>query len=310
MFNLFEAIKNNLLRPNDIKTDRIPTHMPSKAMCYSVIDKKPLGTCIRAAYLSRLHYPVSNPLGIYTKMTTEAGKLWETWITDQYKQLGIYLNHSVKLYDPVSFISGEIDIVHYNPENGEVELSEIKQYNGSNYYAAQELTGTKNQHPRPKDQNLLQSFTYILSCRNTENNVKYINLVYIDRSCASYSNNVQFRISAYEANGEVYPQVEYFNSNGEVTSYVDYRITENALNSKNETLDACVEAERIPLKDFNHQYPPAIIDDMLRKKEISEARYRKWQQDPAKNPIGDWQCRFCPYGPNLEGTSTCHGIKE
>ena len=42
MFNLFEAIKTNLTKPKPLKTDRIPTHMPSKAMCNSVIDGKPI----------------------------------------------------------------------------------------------------------------------------------------------------------------------------------------------------------------------------------------------------------------------------
>lgn len=309
MFNLFQAIENNLTRPKPIKTDRIPTHMPSKAMCNSKIDGKPIGHCLRAAYLSRMQYPVSNPLGIYTIMTTEAGRLWESWLTNQFKELGLYLDHSVKLYDPSAFISGEIDIVHINPETDEVELTECKQYNGSNYYAAGELKGSSKAKPKPKDQNLLQTFEYLLMCRNTDNVLKHINLVYIDRSCGNYDNNVQFRIALHEEKGEVYPLVEFFNFKGEIESYVDYRITENSLLNKNAALDAYVEENKIPMRDYSHQYPIEIIQDMVLKKEISQSRLTKWQQDPIKNPIGDWNCRFCAYGFNLEGVSTCYGLE-
>ena len=310
MFNLFEAIKTNLTKPKPLKTDRIPTHMPSKAMCNSVIDGKPIGHCLRAAYFSRMQYPVSNPLGIYTIMTTEAGRLWEHWLTNQFKELGLYLDHSVKLYDPTSFISGEIDIIHFNPETDKVELTECKQYNGSNYYAASELTGNSKTAPKPKDQNLLQSFEYLIMCRNTGNDLEHINLVYIDRSCANFSNNVQFRISLKEVKGEVHPRIEYFNSKGEVEEYTDFRITETAILNKNEVLDQCVEAQRIPMRDYSHQYAYEVIQDMVSKKELSVARLTKWQQDPIKNPIGDWQCRFCPYGPNLENQSTCYSIEQ
>lgn len=311
MFNLFTAISQNLTKPSPIKTNRIPMHMPSKAMCYSKLDNKPIGHCLRAAYLSNMQYPVSNPLGIYTIMTAEAGKLWETWLVNQYKELGIYISHSVKLLDLDAFISGEIDIVHYNPETDEVEMTECKQYNGSNYYAASELTGSLKKQPKPKDQNLLQAFDYLLMCRNTGNEaISKINLVYIDRSCASFDNNVQFRISLQKVKDEVHPRVEYFKSDGTVESYTDYRITEKAVLEKNALLDKYVTAEKIPAREYSRQYSDQLIQDMVLKKEISSARLKKMQEDPVKNPIGDWQCKFCPYGPNLEGESTCYGLKE
>lgn len=310
MFDVFSAIKQNLLKEPSIKTNRIPTHMPSKAMCNSVIDGKPIGACLRSSYFSVKKYPTSNAMGIYVTMTAEAGKLWEDWLIDQYKQLGIYLEHSVKLYDPENFISGEIDIVHFNPLSNEVELTECKQYNGSNYYALSQLKGSRLETPKPKDQNLLQTFDYLLMCRNTGNNIKYSNLVYIDRSCGAFSNNIQFRISLTTFNDNVYPLVEYFLQDGSVESYIDYRITEKAVLEKNTLLDTYVDSEKIPKRDFQHTYPPLIIEDMYAKKEITDSRYKKYKENPIKNPIGDWQCKFCPYGPDLNGTSTCYSIKD
>lgn len=310
MFNLFGAIEDNLSRKPPIKTDRIPTHMPSKSMCYSVLDGSALGSCLRAAYLSVKQYPTSNAMSTYVTMTAEAGKLWETWLTDQYKQLGLYLAHSVKLYDPSNFISGEIDILHLNPLTDETEMTECKQYNGSNYYAAMELKGSRTAAPKPKDQNLLQVFTYLLMCKSTNQNINFVNLVYIDRSCGSFANNVQFRISLSEYQGNVYPKIEYFNSNKDVEYYTDYRITEKAVLAKNTLLDHHVDNESVPPRDFQHQYPQRIIQDMLNKKEISDTRYKKYNENPTKNPIGDWQCKFCPYGPDLNGNSTCYSMKE
>lgn len=147
-------------------------------------------------------------------------------------------------------------------------------------------------------------------CRNTGNDITYSNLVYIDRSCGAFNNNVQFRISLTTVNEEVYPKIEYLNNNKEVEYYIDYRITEKAVLAKNTLLDHHVDIEKIPKRDFQHSFPPHIIEDMLVKKEITESRYKKYKENPIKNPIGDWQCKFCPYGPNLEGESTCYRIKD
>lgn len=310
MFNILSSIRNNLLRPSSIKSERIQTFMPSSSMCYSAIDGQPIGTCLRSVFLSRNSYPKSNPMGIYVTMTTEAGKLWESWVTDQYKQLGIYLDHSVKLFDPSSFISGEIDVLHLNPETDEEEITEVKQYNGSNYSAVTSLVGNKNIPPKPKDQNLLQVFTYLLMLRNTDNNISYINLLYIDRSCGSFNNNIQFRISLINQNGQVYPKVEYFNSEGEVDYFIDYRITEQAVLDKNEMLTNFINLDQIPPRDYQLRYSDSEIEERFFQKQISSYKYNKWKQDPSKNLIGDWACTWCAYGPNLEGFSTCYSLES
>lgn len=312
MFNILAALKNNLQRGTPLKTERINTHMPSRAMVYSVLDSKPIGACMRSAFMDIKSYPSSNPMGIYMKMTTEAGRIWETWVINQYKEIGIYVDHSVKLYDPTQFISGELDILHYNPETEAYEVTEVKQYNGSNYNASASLIGSgKNMRPSPKDPNLLQVFTYLLMLRNTGNTqINYVNLLYIDRSCGSFSNNFQFRVSLSDLNGEVYPLVEYFDNNGDVQSYVDFRITEKALFEKNSMLDSFVENDMLPPRDYKLKYDDALIESMYMAKEISAFKYNKWKADPNINIIGDWQCVYCKYGPNTEGFSTCWSLKE
>ncbi len=312
MFNILAALKNNLQRQSPLSTERINTHMPSRAMCYSATDSKPIGACIRSSYMDIKRYPVSNPLGIYMKMTTEAGRIWESWVINQFKEIGIYVDHSVKLFDPTRFVSGELDILHYNPETDSYEVTEVKQYNGSNYSAASSLTGSgKNMRPTPKDPNLLQVFTYLLMLRNTGNtSVNFVNLLYIDRSCGSFSNNVQFRVSLIEQLGSIHPLVEYFDNSGEVQSYVDYRITEEAVFEKNSMLDTFVESDMLPPRDYTLKYSDQEIIGMYSRKEISAFKYNKWVADSTINFIGDWQCVYCKYGPNLEGFSTCWSLEE
>lgn len=310
MFNIFSAIENSITAKPIVKTDRIPTHMPSRSMCYSTVDGKPIGHCLRSAFFSVNKYPTTNATSSYVVMTAEAGKLWEAWLIDQYKRLGIYISHSNKLYDPSNFISGELDIVHYNPETDAVEITECKQYNGSNYYAAMELRGSRTAKPKPKDQHLLQTFLYLIMCKSTKLDIHFANLVYIDRSCGAFNNNVQFRISLEEYNGNIYPKIEYLNNTKDIEYYTDYRITEKAILAKNTLLDHHVDTDKIPGRDYQYSYSPHVIEDMYTKKELSDSRYKKYKENPAKNPIGDWQCKFCPYGPSLNGDSTCYNMKD
>lgn len=311
MLNLLSAIKKNLEAANPIKTNRIFAHTPSSAMCYSALDNTPVGTCIRSAYMGIKQYPPSNPMGIYVRMTTEAGKLWESWLINQYKEMGIYISHSAKLYDETNNMSGEIDIVHMNPLTDEIEITECKQYNGSNFYAQMSLVGSKTQRPTPKDSHLLQCFDYLIMCRNTGHNIKYNNLLYIDRSCGSYQNNFQFRISLFtNVNNQVNPLVEYFDSEGNVQSYIDTRITEKAVLEKNSMLETFLENDLLPPRDYELSYTKDKIDLLFKMKHISAAKYNKWKEDPVKNKIGDWNCTYCPYGPDLKGFSTCWSMNE
>ena len=311
MFNILKAIKKQIEAPNIIKYKRIFAHSPSSAMCYSALDNKPIGTCIRAAYLSAKDYPHSKERDAYLQMTAEAGNLWESWLTNQYKILGIYLDHSVRIYDEQHNISGEIDILHMNPESDEMEITECKQYNGSNYFAQTELIGTSNKHPKPKDAHLLQVFDYLLMVRNNNIDVTYINLLYLDRSCASFYNNIQFRISLYSMqNGTVIPKIEYYDNKGNAAFYLDQRITEQSIYDKNTMLDQFLKQDIIPPKDYEIKYSDSKIQQLFKLGEISKTKYNKYVEDPINNSIGDWHCLWCSFGPNRDGYSTCATLDQ
>lgn len=311
MYDILQAFKKNLEAPSVIKTNRIPFHTPSKAMCYSAVDNKPIGACLRSAYMHLKKYPVSNPLGIYTIMTAQAGLIWEKWVINQFKELGIYVDHSIKIMDLENKLSGELDILHINPETNDLEVTEVKQYNGSNYGASTELVGNKNKKPKPKDSHLLQVFLYLLMLKNTNNDfIKICNILYIDRSCGSFTNNTQFKITLhFNEEQQVYnPVVEYFLTDGTVSSYIDIRINDKVIFEKNNLLDTFVEKDILPPQDYELKYSDSKIKTLVASKDISATKYNKYVLDPVNNYIGDWMCAYCAFGPNKDGFSTCWSV--
>lgn len=307
-YNIFENIKTNLQKKENLprlSTDKLDTHSPSSSMCDSAIDSKPIGSCIRSNYLKRMKAPESNPTDIYVTMACEAGNLWENWIIDQYKDLGIYIDHSVRVTSFEYNISGEIDILHLNPNTNELEISEIKQYNGSNYYAAAELKGSSKIKPKPKDQNLLQVFDYLLTVKDS---IKYINLVYVDRSCGSYYNNIQFIIRLADRDGIYYPLITYFKSDGTTDDYIDPRINSEVTQKKKKELENYIRLEEIPPKDYQIKYDSKTIEMKYSLGEISKTKYTKWRE--TNESFGDWNCSYCRFGPGKDGFSVCESLDE
>ena len=137
MFNIVEALENKinqepLLKSIDSKSDKSIYFYPSQAMCYSDIDGSAIGACVRQVWLEKNNEIITNPKSSYNNFIFEAGHLWEGWLTEKYKELGIYLDNSVKIVDNEFYTSCELDILHKNPIDNSIEVTECKQYNGSN----------------------------------------------------------------------------------------------------------------------------------------------------------------------------------
>ena len=126
--------------------------------------------------------------------TEEENKIISLFYSGDYElaeQLMIATNN-VKLVDNDLSISCEIDILHHNPEDKTIEVTECKTYNGANIYAAKDILGDTTNFPKPKDQNLLQCVKYLLTLQKYS--IQKINLLYLDRSCSGVYNNKQFVI--------------------------------------------------------------------------------------------------------------------
>lgn len=291
MFDILSLVQANLLKPPAVNFRRVGLNAnPSSCMTYS-IDNKPIGSCIRQVWFDKKGYEKSNPMGIYNKFITEAGHLWEAWITDQYKQIGIYLDHSVRVAG--DGVSGEIDILHKNLETGAVEVSEIKQYDGSNFYAAKEILGSGNIHPKPKDQNLLQCVRYLMICQGQ---VSTINLIYLDRSCKSFYNNKQFSITL---NAEGHPVVSYKYLD-DLHVYVDKRFTTQSILDKESLLNVFLKLNGTPPPpDYKLRLTEQEVKERYEAGGMSAKAYADYTKDKSK-VISDWQCTYCAYGYNRD----------
>ena len=305
MYNIIEALHQNiskekpLVSPDDKLYSRFYLN-PSSSMSYSSIDGSPIGACIKQVWLDKKNYPITNPITTYNEYIFEAGKLWEKWLIDQYKSMGIYLDNSVKLISNFYQTSGEIDILHKNPENGLTEVTEVKTYTGSNYYAAKEILGHKDQNPKPKDGHLLQCIKYLMVLKDYD--IHTVNLVYIDRSCSSFFNNKQFKI--YLVGKEIYYDTYY--QNALRTIHINTFNTDS-LKEKDDALLQLLAMNYVPDPDFKISYTLQDVEQKYKEGLISKTAFDKVEKGYV-NPedMSDWQCRYCKFGKNKDtGFSTC-----
>lgn len=299
MFDILKAVEQQLFKPKEFSCyeNIIPTVNPSSAMTYTK-DGQAIGSCIRQVWFDKKHAVKSNPMGIYSLFITEAGPLWENWLIEQYKKLNIYVSHSVKIAKASELVVGELDIVHKNPENGTLEITEVKQYNASNWFAAKELLGDNTTPPKPKDQNLLQCVRYLMI---TTNKISTVNLIYLDRSCKSFYNNKQFTITL---TSEGYAKITTL-WNGSVYSYIDERFTTKDILEKENLLYVFLKQDTPPPPDYSIQYTPQQITQKYTEGLITKKIYDEFLKDPLLK-VGDWMCQYCAYGrPKDEYSSTC-----
>ena len=306
MLNIIEMLESNLnkdapLKSIDSKKSESIYLYPSEAMSYSLVDEgKPIGSCIRQVWFNKKKAPISNPKSSYNNFIFVAGHMWEDWLVNQYKDLNIFLDRSVKLVDNDLSISCEIDILHTNPITGLTEVTECKQYNGSNFYAAKDLLGSKNSLPKPKDQNLLQCVKYLLVLKKY--NINTVNLIYLDRSCSNFYNNKQFTI--YLQGDKIYYDTYFAN---ELMTIEVTEFTTTSLLEKDAALLKLLELNYAPDPDYFISYNEKTLELDYKWGNITKTSYEKIKKGQSNiEDNGSWICRYCPYGKNSQtGISTC-----
>lgn len=298
-----DSMESKPLVSLDTREDKLYLH-PSSAMCQT-FDDKPLGACIRQVYFDKVGAKVTNPPGSYNIMVTDSGNMWEEWVREKYKRLGIYRDHSVKLIDNTYSISCELDIVHTNPETDKLEVTEVKSYAGHNYSALKEILGTGAIPPKPKDQNILQVVKYLLVLQRY--GIDVVNLLYIDRSASNFWNNKQFIL--YLDGSDVYYKTLF---KGEWLEVREPRFDANSLIEKDQALLQMVEMGVVPPKDYYPQYTRDILEKEFVEGKVTKTNYQKVLKDEIDvSTLCSYQCRYCPYGKNKDtGESTCLNHKD
>lgn len=305
MYNIVEAINDNLMREPVLKSiDKKPSQgyylSPSSAMCYSKEDGSAIGSCIKKVWLDKKGYPRSRPITIYNQYQFQTGLLWEDWLIKQYKEIGIYRDNNVKLIDNDLKLSGELDLLHINPTNNNLEFTECKTYNGSNYQVAKELLGSDIAIPKPKDQHLLQVVSYLMVVRRYNINVG--NLLYIDKSQSKVYNHKQFKIYL---EGTKIKYDTLFRS--VLVTQEEDRFDTESLKEKNEACIKLLDLDYIPEPDYKIQYNMEEFEQAYKRGEVSKYKYESVLKGNAYlEDQGHWQCAYCPYGKDpVTGESTC-----
>lgn len=297
---LNDLLNKHLLSGSKLKTKRFPAFYPSSASCLSAEDNRTVvGSCLRQLYYRYKGYPESNPPGLYSQWIFAAGNTWEDFLTNKLKEMGIWLANSVKFVNHDLYMSGEIDILikgpDYNEETGTGKwIVENKTFGSNNYSMKKGICGSRDQSPKPKDMNVLQSFIYLLTF---EDQVDLVVLNYIDRACGGPENNKEFHITLHHEDDDVFPHIETTDFYGNPYRYIDRRISFRSIKSRFEVLIEHLKNEDLPYPDFQHTYTPEQVEENNTAGLIAKTKYEAYNRSPAKNPIGDWNCSniYCSF---------------
>lgn len=297
---LNDILSEHLMSKSHLSTDRFPAFYPSSASCLNAIDNRTvIGSCLRQQFYKFRGYSESNPSGIYSQWIFAAGNIWEDYLIEQLKQMGLWLANSVKFANHDLFVSGEIDILikgpNYDPKTDTGKwIVENKTYGAANYSAKKDICGARDQKPRPKDQNLIQSFIYL--CTFGEQ-VDGVILNYIDRSCSGPENNKEFHITLHEEEGEFYPKITTTDFYGSEYKYIDRRITYSGIKNRFDSLVEYLKNDEVPAPEFQHRYTDTQIQEKYKLGLIYKTKYEEYMKAPDKKTIGDYQCSivYCNY---------------
>lgn len=281
-YDLFEDMDRHMTRPR-FKAARSRFFYPSEA---SVVltdghgDRKVEGKCLRAAYFRLSEEFEGQPHDARSEYIFLGGNRVESQLINIWKEMGIWVDNSVKFVDHEHNISGELDAILMEPGSGQLYGVEVKSFYG--YNAEKEIFGNKYQKGFPKMGQLLQTLVYLNFFKNQ---LPYFRMVYFDRGGAKRRT---FKVELHEEGNIIYPKVE-----GEIIR----SFTINDIYARYSELQQCLETGTIPPNDFELQYSDGKIHDFYKKGKVAKTKYEAWQKGKLKpyENIGDWECGYCQY---------------
>jgi len=274
---LIKATDAHMTRPR-IALPREPHFYPSEASAVWV-DKNGLtrvaGACLRSCWYRYTGKVEAAPTSPYTQWIFALGKHVEMILVEEWKQMGIWIDNNLKFFDKEKNVSGELDVILIEPDTGQLYGVEVKSFYG--YMATRDICGNKSVKGRPKVSQLMQTLIYADQCKDF---LPYFKMVYYARDAADRR---EFDITITDGNK---PTID-----GEV----DTRFTMDDIYDRFATLLDYVDQEEPPPRDFEIVWGPDKVESFKAAGEVSKSAYEKWKKNPALNPIGDWQCRYCSY---------------
>lgn len=289
-FDLVKATDEHMCRPR-VSFPNSGFFYPSEASVTwtdSFGEERVAGTCLRAAYLRLTSKAIPIQTTPYAEWIFALGKQVENILVEQWKQMGIWVGNSLKFYDQIRKISGELDVIIQDPTTKEFICCEIKSFYG--YQATRDLIGNKKVSPSPKTSQLLQTLIYADQCKNI---ISYCKMIYYARDSAA---RTQFDIRLIKnENGTHSPSV-----NG----IIDPRFTLEDIYSRFKLLEHYIQTDILPPPDYEAEFSPEKVEKRKKLGEVSKTAYENWQKNPSKSPIGDWQCSYCSFRKFCWGSNT------
>lgn len=286
------SVKYSLIKATDewmtrsrISLPREPHFYPSEASATWIDQhgiKRVGGACLRRCYYRYTSSAKPDPSTPYSEWIFALGKAVEEILVEQWKQMGIWVANNLKFFDKKRNISGEIDLVLSEPD-GTLFGVEVKSFYG--YQATRDLIGNKKVKPAPKTSQLMQTLIYVDQCKDLE----YFKMVYYARDSA---NRTEFDITLVQDGEHKRPCI-----NGDI----DYRFTMDDIYDRYEILMEYVKSNEPPPRDFELVWDAEKVEKRRAIGEVAKTTYEKWKKNPKKNPIGDWQCRYCPFAGECWG---------
>ena len=238
------------------------------------------GACMRQVWYRVTGKGEASKPDPYSEWIFALGKAVEIILVEQWKQMGIWVDNNIKFYDKEHNISGEIDVLLRDPGTSELLLAEVKSFYG--YMATKDLCGNTKVVGHPKTSQLLQTLIYI-DLGQKLGILNYGKMVYYARDSAS---RTEFDVTIVDDGINRRPCV-----NGEI----DYRFTMEDIYKRYITLAEHTYANTEPPRDYQIAWSPDKIKIMNSIGEVSKTAMADYTKNPSKNPIGDWQCRYCKF---------------
>jgi hypothetical protein len=237
------------------------------------------GACLRQVWYRLTGTGEPSKPDPYSEWIFALGKAVEQILIEQWKCMGILVGNNIKFYDAKRNISGELDVVLQDPESSKLFGVEVKSFYG--YNATKEVCGNTKVVGHPKTSQLLQTLIYVDLCKDL-GILDYFKLVYYARDSA---HRKEFDVTVIDDNGQTRPVVD---------GVVDYRFTMENVYSRYKTLKSHIESNTIPPRDYSIAFSPEKVKQLYELGEVSETAMKEYKRNPAKNPVSNWQCNYCP----------------
>jgi len=313
--DLLEIIKNELLRPRRPTAVRLPTFYPSSASAIDSSTGDVIGGCRRADWYRVNRVSKSNSRDFYLAMIHELGNAVESTVVKAMMKAGIFESTNVKLYDPRTNLSGELDVVgRYRKKDSSIGYYGVEVKSVYGMGVTMSITGRQRAwrgqpafRPKPKDNNLMQSMVYtdfFSPERDPEFSLEGFKLIYLPRDKPIDGRHYDIMLVTREAlTGSLLSRHGPSMSPGEhyalistkgYPDYVETRFSIEDIKNRFAAQKEMFASGVVPERTFKKFYSASEVETRYSNGSLSKTAYEKYHS--GKDRPGHFLCqRYCDY---------------